>query len=68
MTLKELREYLARVPATFDDLEVKVWLPGSTISVDEMMAIGSCKNTDGKRSLLLLEGNVDPGSALGSER
>jgi len=64
MTLKELREYLAKVPAVFDDLEAKVWLPGSTISI-EPMAIGSCRNKNGKRSLLLLEGNVDPGSALG---
>lgn len=66
MTLKELREYIARVPADYDDREVKVWLPGSTISVEEM-SIGSFRNVGGKRSMLLLEGNVDPGSALGSE-
>jgi hypothetical protein len=58
MTLKELREHLAKVPAGLDGLEIKVWLPGSTISLSPM-------SVERKGFLLLLEGNVDPGSALG---
>lgn len=58
MTLKQLREHLAKVPEKYDDLQVKVWLPGSTIRLGPMLVEPYHGN-------ILLEGNVDPGSALG---
>jgi hypothetical protein len=57
MTLKELRQLLATEPLENDNLEIKVWLPGSTISLRGATMIHRGKT-------LMIEGNVDPGSAL----
>lgn len=60
MTRRELQALLATEPKETLDLEVKIWLPGSKISLTKtptMMRNGN---------LLMIEGNVDPGSALSS--
>jgi len=57
MTLQQLREHLAHVPTKYDDLEVKVWLPGTTIRLTPM-------KVEPYHGNILLEGNIDPGSAL----
>jgi hypothetical protein len=60
MTVKQLREHLAKVPSKYDDLKIKVWLPGSTIRLSPMLVEPYHGN-------ILIEGNVDPGSALTRE-
>lgn len=62
MTLKQLRAIVAKYPPEFDDAEIKVWLPGSTIRLDAMAGGFMQRGT-----VLLLEGNIDPGSALMEE-
>lgn len=58
MTLKELQELLNSESKSNENLEVKVWLPGSTIRL-------SGQETMIRRgNILMVEGNVDPGSAL----
>jgi len=57
MNLKQLRDHLATIPTKYDALEVKVWLPGSTIRLSPMM-------TEPYYGQILIEGNIDPGSAL----
>lgn len=60
MTLGELRAIVNRYPPSeLDGCEVKVWLPGSTIRLD-LMGQGFMQ----RGTWLLLEGNVDEGSAL----
>jgi hypothetical protein len=59
MTLGELRQHLAKISHEHDDLEVEVWLPGSTIRLSPMM-------TEPYNGHILIEGNVNPGSVLGS--
>lgn len=54
MTVKELIGQLQKLP---QDKPVKVWLPGSTIS------LSSAFDSD-RKGLVLIEGNVDEGSAL----
>jgi len=55
--VKDLIEQLQRMPP---DYEVKVWLPGSTITLGPglMPLMPRHPNT------VLIEGNLDPGSAL----
>ena len=65
MKLSDLRKLVANQPAAHDDYEVKVWLPGSKITIcgptgeapKEFMLRHDAR-------LLMLEGNVDAGSAL----
>jgi hypothetical protein len=52
ITVKELREALAALP---DSHEVKVWLPGSYISLERPFL---------NKDRVLIEGNLDDGSAL----
>ncbi len=61
MNLRELRAIVDRFPpsAGYDEVEIKVWLPGSTISLSAMAGGFMHRGTQ-----LLLEGNVDDGSAL----
>lgn len=59
MTLKQLREIVAKFGPEYDAAEIKVWLPGSTIRLNAMAGGFMQRGT-----VLLLEGNVDPGSAL----
>jgi hypothetical protein len=61
MTVKELRDHLAKVPGKYDDLQIKAWLPGSTISLSPMMVEPYHGN-------ILIEGNIDKGSALDVRR
>jgi len=59
MTLRELRKLVEATPSKHDDVEVKVWLPGSTIRLNAMG-----KGLRLYEGNLIMEGNVDPGSAL----
>jgi hypothetical protein len=58
MKLRQLRELIARATEESLDKEIKVWLPGSTIRLDEKSGIFEY------HGMLCLEGNLDPGSAL----
>lgn len=61
MNVKELREALEQLGTGHDDKEVKVWLPGSTIRLNGpvLHAVPSQY-----KDRVLIEGNLDPGSAL----
>lgn len=66
MTLKELKYRLSALPAELDACEVKVWLPGSRISLS---GVPSRHDLDmaGKNKIapiVILEGNLDEGSNL----
>lgn len=63
MTLKDLREIVDRTPTAYDPHHVKVWLPGSHISLGPMGPGMLVREINGVTTLLI-EGNVDPGSAL----
>ena len=75
MTLKQLRSALAALDTKYDDCRVVVWLPGSRIDLGSaFMNEGLLPYVDahffeaeGTGSVLLIEGNVQPGSALSSE-
>lgn len=64
ITLKQLREMVAAQPAANDHLEVKIWLPGSTLSLE----FNSGRMLEGKAirkpEAIMIEGNLDEGSAL----
>jgi hypothetical protein len=61
MTIRELKRILNAITLPeSQDLEVKVWLPGSTISLSAMGASGMMR----RGRVLLIEGNIDDGSAL----
>jgi hypothetical protein len=59
MTLGELKALVNAEPTSNDRLEVKAWLPGSYISL-----VGANKTLIRKGGWLLIEGNLDEGSAL----
>lgn len=61
MNVKELRAELAKLTPKDDDREIKVWLPGSTIRLN-----GPAMDSQ-RHGCFLLEGNLDPGSALGRD-
>jgi hypothetical protein len=61
MTLAKLREHLAKIPDQYLGYEVKVWLPGTLVSLSPM-------KMEPYHGNLLLEGNVDRGSALAENR
>lgn len=61
MTLRQLRDLVAAEPAKNDDLEVKVWIPGSRIRLQQHFAR---TYRDGQLVGLMIEGNLEPGSAL----
>ena len=57
MTVASLRAALAQLGPGHDDRVVKAWLPGSYITLaDAVLVHGG--------DVLLIEGNLDPGSAL----
>jgi len=58
MTLGELRQLIATEPTDHDSFEVKVWLPGSTLSLDHVGTLIQ------KGDVLMIEANLDPESAL----
>ena len=65
MTLGELKRLVSMYTSPeSDNLEVKVWLPGSTIRLSPMSSISGLLR---RGDTLLIEGNVDPGSMLGEE-
>lgn len=57
--IKALQDYVEGDGDEYD--QVKIWLPGSSISLQGMMTFN--ENYDA----LLIEGNLDPGSALGED-
>jgi hypothetical protein len=57
-TIGQLREALAKLGPEHDAKTFKVWLPGSTISLVPRLLV--------RGETVQIEGNVDPGSALGS--
>lgn len=64
MTIKELlRLAQAENDAGHGDMEVKVWLPGSTIRLEYSDTMFS-RRTGCSDNVRLIEGNLDPGSAL----
>jgi hypothetical protein len=58
MTIGELREALAKIDSVYNDRDVKVWLPGSRISLSGWII------PSGNEHDFLIEGNVDDGSAI----
>ncbi len=62
MTISELRQALDAVPAHEASTEVKIWLPGSLIRLASVMGVRSNKLS--VEPVLMIEGNVDSGSAL----
>jgi hypothetical protein len=60
MTIKKLRDLLALLGAGHDGREIKVWLPGTTISLSDSIVFSS-------KHGIIVEGNVDPGSALSED-
>ena len=58
MTVAELRKALEGKP---DNAEVRVWLPGTRIALSWMQSSAS---VDINATQVLIEGNIEPGSAL----
>lgn len=56
MTVKDLRDALALLGAGHDHKPVKAWLPGSRIALSGTFILSGDD--------VLIEGNVEPGSAL----
>jgi hypothetical protein len=69
MKVGELRARLDKVPTAYDDLEVCVWLPGSRLTLDSW--IGFARDHGNPRlehkTLILVEGSIEPGSLLGDD-
>lgn len=61
MTVRQLREALAKIDRMYDDIPVVIWLPGSRIDLHQFMG-----STVGNNGELLIEGNLREGSALSS--
>ncbi len=64
MRIKELKAALAALDRGHDEMEIEVWLPGSTIRLGYDPAgkgIATFLRRNGK---LMIEGNINPGSAL----
>lgn len=58
MNIRQLREALSQFGPGHDEAEIKVWLPGSKIT------LGNTIFRDPGNNGWLIEGNVAPGSAL----
>ena len=58
LTVRQLREALAQLGKGYDDFVVETWLPGSYIELEAALI------PDVGRNLVLIEGNLKPGSAL----
>lgn len=63
MTVNELIARLQRLPVEERDLEVRVWLPGSHISLDGTPVCLPSSNL-AALPIVIVEGNLVPGSAL----
>lgn len=57
-TVKQLRDAFNAPPASQDDAEVEVWLPGSYIRLEPKPFFNN------RHRKYLIEGNLQPGSAL----
>lgn len=56
MKIRELKKALAELGPGADEMEIKVWLPGSRITLNGPIMAAP--------KYLMIEGNVDEGSAL----
>ena len=63
MKVSELQRHLAACPEKYLDYDVEVWLPGSTIRLSPMLL----EPYTGHKKKILIEGNLNPGSALGRD-
>lgn len=57
MTVKDLRDGLAMLGPGHDNSDIKVWLPGSTITLGNVFV-------SERHKAVMIEGNVDASSAL----
>lgn len=66
MKLRDLRTLVASAMEADDDMEVKVWLPGSRVSLRGMQWIRGTSRVQSTSApyCLMIEGNIDRGSAL----
>lgn len=72
MTIKQLREALAKIDPNFDTCRVVIYLPGSRIDLDGFMRLEPFDDAfffedQGTKKAFLVEGNVRPGSVLAKE-
>lgn len=58
MTIGELRKALTAIPLDRDDEDIIVWLPGSRVNLEPDIIYYK------KYKAFLIEGNLEPGSAL----
>lgn len=63
MTVNELIEHLKTVRPEHRELEVRLWLPGSQFTIDGTPMVRQ-PNPLNSVPVVLLEGNMVPGSAL----
>lgn len=64
MKLSDLKRAVLMIEDGHDDKEVKVWLPGSTISLGENFMLNLGVPIEHKSGAILIEGNIDQGSAI----
>lgn len=57
LTLRQLKAELEKFDGSYLDKEVQVWLPGSYIALSNVFFAKS-------KGKMLIEGNIEPGSAL----
>ena len=56
MTVKKLREALAQLGPGHDNTEIRIWLPGTYIKLNESLIVRAIP------SIILIEGNVVGGT------
>lgn len=61
MLVKELKQALIGLGNTYDNCQIEVWLPGSYIRLSPQLV------PNANRGKVLIEGNLNPGSALGRD-
>jgi hypothetical protein len=59
MTVKKLREALAKLEPGYDNIEIRVWMPGSYIKLNESLIVQQVP------CVVLIEGNVVGTGPLG---
>ena len=64
MRVKELKAALNVLGPGFDEMDVEVWMPGSTIRLGYDPAGNGIATFLRRGGKLMIEGNVNPGSAL----
>jgi hypothetical protein len=62
ITVKQLKEQLAKLGPEWDSCEVQTWLPGTYIKLASVIVRNP--SDPSHQGPILLEGNIIPGSAL----